>query len=108
MLLALFLLPVLITSIWYGRQVRQQWLDHALIEAIKKQDTPRAIALLDQGADANACDTAEPPQNRRRNAVESRTIPLNGHLVPSDCAPKLELARWRLFIPNRVFLILFS
>lgn len=62
-LLSLFLLPVLLLGIWYGRQVRQQRLDHALIEAIKKQDTPKAIALLDQGADANAEDKAYEPKS---------------------------------------------
>ena len=56
MLLALFLLPVLFTSVWCWRQAMQQRLDHALIEAIKRNDTPRAIALLDRGADANATD----------------------------------------------------
>lgn len=56
LLLALFLIPVLLFGIWFNRQVRQQRLDHALIEAIKKNDTQTAIALLDQGADANATD----------------------------------------------------
>src|ERR1043166_2029675 len=46
------------TSIGNYRQARQQRLDHALIEAIKKNDTKAAIALLDQGADANT--TAKP------------------------------------------------
>jgi ankyrin repeat protein len=55
-LLALVLLPILIFCLWYGRQVRQQRLDHALIVAIKKNDTPTAIAMLNQGADANATD----------------------------------------------------
>ncbi len=50
------MLPLLVTGIWYSRQIRQQELDRALIFAIKKQDTPVAIALLDQGADANASD----------------------------------------------------
>ena len=60
-LLALIVLPVLVTTVWYGRQVRQQRLDHALIAAIKKNDTAGAIALLDQGADANATDKPETP-----------------------------------------------
>lgn len=55
-LLALFLLPILVFGLWYGRQVRQQRLDHALIEAIKKDDTQKVIALLKDGADANAMD----------------------------------------------------
>src|SRR5437899_2955532 len=55
-LLALLVLPALTFGIWYERQVKQQRLDRALIEAIKMQDTPTAIALLDQGADANATD----------------------------------------------------
>src|SRR5260221_14679876 len=60
-LLTLFLLPVLITSVWFWRQVRQQNLDHALIEAIKKNDTSVAIALLNQGADANTTDKPYTP-----------------------------------------------
>jgi hypothetical protein len=59
LLLALILLPVLVSCVWYGLQVRQQRLDHALIKAIKKRDTGTAISLLDQGADANATDKPE-------------------------------------------------
>src|SRR5215472_2426515 len=55
-LLVLLLLPIFAFSIWYWRQLRQQRLDHALIEAIKRNDTPRAIAMLNEGADANARD----------------------------------------------------
>src|SRR5262245_43399777 len=60
-LLCAVILPVLVTTIWYWRQVRQQRLDHALIEAIKKNDTPKAISLLDQGADANSTDKPYQP-----------------------------------------------
>jgi hypothetical protein len=60
-LLTLILLPILASFIWYGRQIRQQRLDRALIEAIKKDDTKTAIALLDQGADANVTDRPEKP-----------------------------------------------
>jgi hypothetical protein len=56
LVMALVLLPVLASCVWYARQSRQQRLDHALIEAIKKSDTQTAIALLDAGADANATD----------------------------------------------------
>jgi ankyrin repeat protein len=66
MLPALFVLPVLFTSIWYWSQVRQQRLDHALIEAIKRNDTPRAIALLDRGADADATDKPYQPITPKR------------------------------------------
>jgi hypothetical protein len=52
---------MLASFVWYARQVRQQYLDHALIEAIKKNDTPAAVALLDQGAYANAKDKPETP-----------------------------------------------
>ena len=58
LLLALVLPPMLITSIWYYRLAKQQRLDHAFIEAIKKEDTQKAIELLNQGADANV--TAKP------------------------------------------------
>src|SRR5262249_13951047 len=60
-LLALFLLPLLLFFLWFNRQVRQQNLDHALIEAIKRNDTPGAMALLKQGADANAADKPYTP-----------------------------------------------
>src|SRR5262249_39155274 len=60
-LLTLILLPVLVSSVWIWRQVRQQRLDHALIESIKRNDTKSAIALLDQGADANATDKPYQP-----------------------------------------------
>ena len=59
--MALLLLPVLACSVWYAWQVRQQRLDRALIQAIKKNDTPAAIALLDRGADANATDKFDTP-----------------------------------------------
>jgi len=35
--------------------------DHALIEAIKMNDTPAAIALLNAGADSNATDKPYQP-----------------------------------------------
>lgn len=60
-LLTLFLLPVLASLVWYGRQVRQQRLNHALIEAIKKNDTRSAIALLEEGADSNATNQSYIP-----------------------------------------------
>src|SRR5262245_19237712 len=61
MLLTSLVLPVLASGIWYGRLERQQYLDHALILAIKKQDTKAAIALLNQGANANATDRPYTP-----------------------------------------------
>src|ERR1043166_749336 len=63
--LAAVILPVLSFSVWYSRQERQQRLDHALIEAIKKNDTMTAIALLDEGADANATDKPYNPLSIR-------------------------------------------
>jgi ankyrin repeat protein len=48
-------------TLTYWRQVRQQDLDRALIAAIKQNDTPAAIALLDQGANANATDKPYEP-----------------------------------------------
>jgi len=55
-LLALLLLPASFFCLLYGREVRQQRLDRALIQAIKKEDTLTAIDLLNQGADANVTD----------------------------------------------------
>src|SRR5262249_12410025 len=66
----IFLIVVLISVVgmvfWYWQQVRQQRLDHALIEAIKKEDTKTAIALLDAGADANATDKPYKPMTWNR------------------------------------------
>src|SRR5579871_4536219 len=53
-LLALFLLPVLALGFWHNRQVHQQRLDDALVAAVEKNDTDRAIALLEARANANA------------------------------------------------------
>lgn len=58
----LLLLPILAFSVWYGRQVRQRRFDYALIEAIKKNDAKKAIALLNEGADANAVDKPYQPK----------------------------------------------
>jgi hypothetical protein len=57
----LLLLSLLVTWIWYGRQARQNHLDRALVAAIKKNDTPAVIALLDRGADANVTDRPDLP-----------------------------------------------
>lgn len=60
-LLTIIILPVLASCVWYARQSRQQRLDYALIEAIKKNDTKTAITFLEQGADANATDKPYTP-----------------------------------------------
>src|SRR5436305_718935 len=44
-----------------GQQLRQDSLDCALVQAVKKLDAPAVSRLLDQGANANAMDTGEPP-----------------------------------------------
>ncbi|MCW3100718.1 MAG: hypothetical protein JWL77_6336 [Chthonomonadaceae bacterium] len=48
------LLCVLACGIRFEQQIRQEHLDQALIQAIKKQDATTAISLLNQGANANA------------------------------------------------------
>jgi ankyrin repeat protein len=103
-LLAFFLLPVLVYCVWYGRQVRQKNLDHALIEAIKKEDTPEVIALLDHGADANATDKPYKPitpkslladfwdKSRGYRPIKPLFRPIHmGRTWPED-PPALELA----------------
>jgi ankyrin repeat protein len=50
------LLPVAICAIWYRREVRQNALDHALVDAIHRHDDPAAIALLHRGADGAVVD----------------------------------------------------
>src|SRR5213079_3408287 len=47
------------------RTYHQQRLDHALIAAIKKDDTPGILSALNAGADANAfADNNTPPSFR--------------------------------------------
>jgi hypothetical protein len=47
------LLALLVCGIRCAQQIRQERLDQALIQAIKKQDATTAISLLKQGANAN-------------------------------------------------------
>jgi ankyrin repeat protein len=61
-LLCVSLLSVLAFWVWYNQELRQQYLNHALMEAIKKKNTPAAITLLDQGANANVTDKPAPPR----------------------------------------------
>lgn len=57
LLLLLLLVSLVGTPTWLTyHQERQDVLDHALIAAIKRDDTPAALSLLGQGADANARD----------------------------------------------------
>jgi ankyrin repeat protein len=44
-----------------SQQLRQKSLDGALVQAVKKLDTPAVARLLAEGANANAIDTGEPP-----------------------------------------------
>ena len=44
-----------------GQQLRQESLNAALVQAVKKLDAPTVSRLLDEGASANAIDTDEPP-----------------------------------------------
>src|SRR5579871_6209183 len=54
----LLLATILIGSFFWlvYREVRQERMNHALIGAIKTDDTKEVIALLNEGADANASD----------------------------------------------------
>ena len=45
---------LLVTGFLMGRQVRQDRLDRALLAAIKKEETEKALRLLEQGANPNA------------------------------------------------------
>ena len=64
-LLALSLAPILATGFWYGQQMHRQYLDRALIAAVKNNDTVAAIVLLRQGANANATDRLGSPLTLR-------------------------------------------
>ncbi len=55
-ILTILLLPVLLFGLWFRREVKQQQLDRALIQAIKKNEISTALALLNQGADSNTVD----------------------------------------------------
>src|SRR5579859_3401866 len=59
--LLLLLIPVGLTAFALYRQQRQERLDQALIAAAKANDTKAVVALLTQGADANAHDELHPP-----------------------------------------------
>ena len=102
LLLVLFLLPVLITSVWYYRQVRQQRLDHALIEAIKKEDTQKAIALLDEGADANTVDKPYTPVTFKSVLTDFWNRAKGNKTVNDDAFYSTPL---RLLYPMNAFLV---
>src|SRR5262249_22972467 len=68
--LILFFLPLPCFFLWFHRQVGQQRLDHALIQAIQRKDTAGAIALLDQGADANTTDKPYHPMTFQSTLME--------------------------------------
>ncbi len=93
-LIAVLVLPALAFGGWLSWQIRQQRLDHALIEAIKKRDTPTAIRLLDQGADPNAKDRPYKRITLKRlladfwNKMKGNKPPLNG----AEYRPALLLA----------------
>ncbi len=62
LLLLLLLMGIIGVPGWViYRDIRQDYLNHALIAAVKRDDTSEAIALLNEGADANAHDE---PQRR--------------------------------------------
>jgi len=44
-----------------GQQLRQESLNWALVQAVKRLDAPAVSRLLDEGASANAIDACEPP-----------------------------------------------
>jgi hypothetical protein len=58
---ALPLLALVAASVLVWLQIRQEALDRALIQAVKKLDAPAVNRLLSVGASANARDTGEPP-----------------------------------------------
>src|SRR5690242_5389582 len=58
-LLVLVLLLIGLPSFLVWREVGQQSLNTSLIAAIKRNDTPAALAALNAGADANTRDNGE-------------------------------------------------
>lgn len=57
------LLPMLVAGVWLARQMHQDELDRSLIAAVKRHDAPGVESLLKRGANANACDSGQPPKN---------------------------------------------
>ena len=65
--LLLILAALIVLPVWLvNRQIRQERLNQNLIGAIEKNDTAKALALLNAGADANAQDTREAPVSVRQ------------------------------------------
>ncbi|HLK55570.1 MAG TPA: ankyrin repeat domain-containing protein [Chthonomonadaceae bacterium] len=62
------------------RPIRQQWLNHALIVAVKAGDVENVKGLLDQGASTEARSRAEPytPADAFREAISGHPNPYLG------------------------------
>ena len=56
-----FGLAILGSAAMIGLRIRQEQLDRSLIQAIKQNDTSRALSALNQGANANALDMPRVP-----------------------------------------------
>jgi hypothetical protein len=57
------------------RQIHQSQLDHALIAAIQRSDASTVVALLNRGADTNACEPPAAPPSLWRYLLRT----LHGH-----------------------------
>lgn len=60
-LAAPLVIALLVASVVLFRQMRQEQLDYALVQAAKKLDAPKVERLLREGANANTLDTDDPP-----------------------------------------------
>src|SRR4051794_21695513 len=64
--LLVLLLIVGIPTILLARELRQESLNRALIAAIKRQNIPYALNLLQQGANANTRDLGNSPPSLKQ------------------------------------------
>src|SRR5689334_3604190 len=75
-----------IPTLLIGQQLRQDSLDHALIQAVKRLDAPAVRRLLNEGASANARDTNEPPLTLPR-LLERLWFQLQHHTASAPMHP---------------------
>src|SRR5262249_51704363 len=100
--IAFLALTAIIISI--GRQLRQIYLNRALIAAIKKQEEQKAIGLLEQGADANTVDRIDKPLSIPALLADLRQRIQGGHARRDEeyhasalmvlCATRNKEVRW--------------
>ncbi len=84
---------LLAATAWIGFEGCRDRLDQDLIRALKKQDSTRAIRLLDDGASANAWESMRAPRDWRRSIEHFRDRILGRPFIleKTDRAPAITL-----------------